>query len=181
MERYDNMQLSRKEKSNYVEYTLDLIQSDQVQAMKKFIQHGNTTTFTHSLVVSYYSYWLSLRLPITLDSKSIARGALLHDFYLYDWHIPDKSRKLHGFTHPTLALSNAKKHFSLNTIEKDIIRHHMWPLTFTQLPRKKEAMLVCFVDKICSLAETLHIHILPKDYDHIGIPTTHLNENVANY
>ena len=38
-----------------------------------------------------------------------------------------------------------------------IIETHMWPLTITKVPRSKEAFLVCFVDKIMALAETLKI------------------------
>jgi uncharacterized protein len=82
------------------------------------------------------------------------RGALLHDFFLYDWHIPDKTRRWHGFTHPRIALENAKKYFKLNEKEKDIILNHMWPLT-VKFPRSREAFIVCIADKICSIIETL--------------------------
>lgn len=147
------MRIKTEEFRNYFDITRDLLQSDQVLKMKNYIQHGSTSTYTHCLLVSYYSYILSLRLPGKFDSKSIARGALLHDFYLYDWHIPHHSHRFHGFTHPRAALKNAKKHFSINEIEQDIIQNHMWPLTFTKYPRKKEAMLVCLVDKCISIAE----------------------------
>ncbi len=161
------MKSTDEEMHDFVTQVRDLLQLEQVHEMKKYIQHGKTTTYTHCMVVAYYSYIISLRLPIKMDNKSVARGALLHDFYLYDWHIPDISHKLHGFVHPGFALTNAIKYFTLNSLEEDIIEKHMWPLTINKVPRSKEALIVCIVDKLCSLAETLYISILPKDYRRI--------------
>lgn len=161
------MRLSIIEKNKFIHHIQDLLQASSVNEMKQYIQHGTTTTFTHCLVVAYYSYWLSLHLPFKFDMRSIARGALLHDFYLYDWHIPDPTHRLHGFYHPSFALTNARRYFNINLVETDIIESHMWPLTITKIPKRKEAFLVCMIDKLCSLAETLHIPILPEDYHHI--------------
>ncbi len=135
---------------------------EPVQEMDRYLQHGNTSTLTHCLSVAYYSYRLALLLPMQFHYKSLIRGAILHDFYLYDWHIPDKSHKLHGFVHPRFALSNARHYFSLNSVEEDIILKHMWPLTLRTFPCCPEAFLVSIVDKVCSLAETLYIPIQPK-------------------
>jgi uncharacterized protein len=162
------MGLSEKELKNFITYAHELLGHEQVHEMKQYIQHGNTSTFTHCVVVAYYSYLISLRLPLRLDTKSIVRGALLHDFYLYDWHIPDKSHRLHGFVHPDFALTNAKKHFILNPIEEDIIAKHMWPLTLRRPPLYKESFLVSIVDKFCSLAETFYITLIPKEYKRIN-------------
>ncbi|MDF2485116.1 MAG: family hydrolase [Herbinix sp.] len=151
------------QKIAYQRIARELLQVEQVRDMNRYIQHGNTSTLTHCLVVAYYSYRLALRLPIRFQYKSLIRGAILHDFYLYDWHIPDKSHKLHGFVHPRFALNNAKIYFNLTPIEEDIIAKHMWPLTIKNAPRFKEALLVSIVDKFCSLAETLYIPIVPKE------------------
>ena len=166
------MRLSDAEMNDFIKYVCDLLEFEQVHEMKKYIQHGKTTTFTHCVVVAYYSYLITSRLPMDLDSKSITRGALLHDFYLYDWHIPDVTHKLHGFVHPKFALTNARKYFTLNSIEEDIIEKHMWPLTILHFPKYKEALIVCIVDKFCSLAETLYLPNLPKDYKSILHRTT---------
>jgi uncharacterized protein len=88
---------------------------------------------------------------------------MLHDFYLYDWHTPDHSHRLHGFRHPRTALNNAKKYYSLNQVEADIIEKHMWPLTLTKAPLCREAMLVCLVDKYISTTETLYIQVMPRE------------------
>lgn len=158
------MRLTDAEWKDFISYTREFLANDQFNEMKKYIQHGNTSTFTHCMVVAYYSYLFSIKLPIRMDSRSIFRGAMLHDFYLYDWHIPGQGHKLHGFTHPGCALGNSRKHFKLNPVEEDIIAKHMWPLTLTKAPKYKEALLVCLVDKICSLRETLYLPMLPKEY-----------------
>ena len=80
------------------------------------------------------------------------RGALLHDYFLYDWHIPDENRPLHGRYHPSAALKNAEEDFELSDMERDIIKKHMFPLTLTP-PAYKESLLVCLVDKACSIYE----------------------------
>ena len=141
--------------NEYILYISDLLESDEVNSMKKYIQHGTTTTFDHCLKVSYVSYKIAKKL--NLDARSTARAGLLHDLFLYDWHkVIDKKPlfQKHGFTHPMKALENACRYFNLNDIEKDIIEKHMWPLTFRHIPKYKESIIVTFVDKYCSTKET---------------------------
>ena len=69
-----------------------------------------------------------------------------------------KGERLHGFEHPRKALSNAESLFGLTPVEKDIILHHMWPLTLT-LPATPEARVVMMVDKLVSLLETFRLPI----------------------
>lgn len=130
----------------------DLIQDESVQSMKNYIQHGNVNCLEHSINVSYKSFLICKRLK--LDYKSAARGGLLHDFFLYDWHATKQKSGLHGFTHPQTALTNANERFRLNNIEKDIIEKHMWPLTL-KLPKYKESLIIILVDKYCSIAEII--------------------------
>ncbi|MDD3174498.1 MAG: phosphohydrolase [Herbinix sp.] len=157
------MKLSEADKNEFIRHIRELLENEKILEMNQYIQHGNTTTFSHCFVVAYYSYMATLRIPFKFDTRSVIRGAMLHDYYLYDWHIPDKSHKLHGFKHPGFALVNARKDYNLSPIEEDIIEKHMWPLTINKAPIYKEAMLVCLVDKFCSLTETLYIPFLPKD------------------
>lgn len=139
----------------------DLIETEVVQDMDKYIQHGSTTTLDHSIAVSYLAYRLARKLD--LDYISVARAGLLHDFYLYDWHELPKEKKLfkkHGFTHSKKALENASKYFELNEVEKDIIVKHMWPLTLRQIPKYKETTLVSFADKVISSKETVSPYLV---------------------
>jgi uncharacterized protein len=124
--------------------------------MKNFTQHGRTDCLFHSISVSYYSLASASRLPFIWDKRSLVKGALLHDFFLYDWHTKDRSHRFHGFTHPSAALANARKEWGLNEKEADIIRKHMFPL-IPAVPRYRESLLVCLVDKLCSAAEILRL------------------------
>ena len=94
------------------------------------------------------------------EAKAAARGGILHDLFLYDWHTPDQvsPHKLHGFYHPGRALNNAQKEYHLTTREKDIIKKHMWPLTISAVPMCREAWIVTMADKWCSRMETFHVH-----------------------
>ena len=105
-------------------------------------------------------YKLFILQKVWLNFVDAARGALLHDLFLYDWHIKGSHKGLHGFTHPKTALQNASKICDLTEKEKDIIVKHMWPLTI-RLPKYRESFVVSGADKLCALAEMLHIyHIL---------------------
>lgn len=143
------------EDKEYESYIDDLIHSEVVLSMKKYIQHGTTTCLDHCINVSYYGYRLAKAWH--LDAKAVARGALLHDFFLYDWHLQKAKwplHKKHGFTHPQIALENAEKYFNLTKKEKDIISKHMWPLTIFHIPRYRESFVVTLADKYCSVLET---------------------------
>ncbi|ATW26439.1 HD family phosphohydrolase [Candidatus Formimonas warabiya] len=138
--------------SEYHKCISDLIENDIVWAMSGFKHHGNITCLEHSVHVSYKSFLMCKSLG--LDYRSAARGGLLHDLFLYDWHRTKPAQGWHGLVHPLIALENANKNFSLNKIEKDIIIKHMWPLTMN-LPRYKESFIVLLVDKYCALVESM--------------------------
>ncbi len=118
------------------------------------IQHGNVTVFEHSVNVAEISIAFAEKLPITVNEESLIKGALLHDYFLYDWHNKEQSPGLHGFKHPYIALKNAEEDYDLNDIEKNIILRHMFPLVPIP-PRCKEAWIVCVADKYCALGETV--------------------------
>lgn len=146
--------MTDRQMTEYVPYISDLVHADCVLKMKAYCQHGHTSTYEHCLAVAYYSFLFCQKLKIRADIRSIVRGAMLHDLFLYDWHVPDDSHKLHGFFHADKALTNARKYFNINQREADIIASHMWPLTLRKVPRHREAAIVCLIDKACSLFET---------------------------
>lgn len=89
-----------------------------------------------------------------VDLKSLIRAALLHDYFLYDWHDWDNGEhQWHGFTHGHAALVNALKDFKLNDIERNSIENHMFPMTPVP-PRYIEGYLVTLADKCSAAAET---------------------------
>ena len=137
----------------------DILKSKNFNSTKEYIQHGNMTVNNHSMNVAKYSIAISEKLHIPCKKDELIRGALLHDYFLYDWHIGDyaKPHKLHGFYHPGRALRNAEKEYQLTPREQDIIKKHMWPLTIVP-PMCREAWIVTTADKWCSLMETFHVH-----------------------
>jgi len=132
-----------------------LLDASPVRSMQYFIQHADVTCLEHCIFVAYLSFVISRFFG--LNAQAAARGALLHDLFLYDWHKQSERKGLHGFTHPTTALNNASHYFELNEIEKDIIEKHMWPLTL-KLPKYAESAIVCLSDKICTMVEVFRLY-----------------------
>ncbi|MCH5345044.1 MAG: phosphohydrolase [Acetatifactor sp.] len=137
----------------------DILQSANFNSTKSHIQHGNMTVNDHCIRVAKYSLALSKKFRIPCSRRELIRGALLHDYFLYDWHDPDmiSPHKLHGFYHPGKALKNASAEYDLTPREKEIIKKHMWPLTVVP-PTCREAWIVTTADKWCSLMETVGVH-----------------------
>lgn len=138
----------------------DILQSENFIRTKKHIQHGTMTVHNHCMNVARYSLLLNKKLGIGCNKHDLIRGALLHDYFLYDWH--DKTylsqrKRLHGFHHPMTALHNAEQEYDLNDIQREIIKKHMWPLSVVP-PTCREAWVVTAADKYCSLMETVGVH-----------------------
>jgi len=148
-----NMEGRKPFEDEFYDITKDIYTHDEFMKLKLH-NHHNSSIYDHVMDVSYFSYRACKFLK--LDYRSAARGALLHDFFLYDWrnhNVPDlPAKKFHGIEHPKIALTNAKKHFILNDIEKDIVRKHMWPLTLVP-PKYKESFIVSFADKYLASKE----------------------------
>lgn len=132
---------------------LRILRTTRFVENKNFVQHGHTSLYAHCVSVAYRSIVLVAKFNLNVDLRSMVRGALLHDYYLYDWHDKQLS-ELHGFHHPRIAWENATRDFQLNAVEQDIIRKHMFPLT-PMLPMHKESWIITISDKLCSTQETL--------------------------
>jgi len=97
---------------------------------------------------------IAWKLHLNVTYPSLIRGALLHDYFLYDWHERSRDHRLHGFFHPRRALKNAREDFELTSIESDIILRHMFPLNPVP-PKYLESWIVCIADKVCTMREIL--------------------------
>lgn len=133
-------------------YGGDILKSERMATEKDFIQHGSISCYDHSLNVAKKSLIIAgfLLIFIKINEKSLIRGALLHDYFLYDWH--KSEHRLHGFFHAKRALKNAESDFKLNDIEKNIIKRHMFPLNICP-PKYRESWIVCLADKLCAVEE----------------------------
>lgn len=132
----------------------DILNAKNMQLEKDFMQHGHLSCYCHSLFVAYISLRIVKSLHLNANERSLIRGALLHDYFLYDWHLPSPNNKRHAFSHPRRAYENASIDFELNELERDIILKHMFPLTL-KLPRYRESYIVLLADKYCAVYETL--------------------------
>ncbi|HUW71247.1 MAG TPA: HDIG domain-containing protein [bacterium] len=137
--------------SDYRMTVASLLGDDVVRSMAS-MRHHDRTTLEHSLAVSTLAYRAARRLR--LNARATARGALLHDFFLYD------RRQGHNPHHPTrharVALQNAQARFALEAVEADIILTHMWPIG-GPFYSYKESVLVSIVDKIVSSREVFFL------------------------
>ena len=135
----------------------DILANKVVMSSDAILHHSKTSCYRHMFNVAYYSYKMCKFLK--LDYVSAARGAMLHDLYLYTWHkergVIMELLKKHPWIHPKMALQNATKNFDLNDIEKDIIIKHMWPVTI-RVPKYFESFIVGIADKLCCVMEVLH-------------------------
>ena len=149
MKRFER--LTKENKAIFEKVYNEITDNPRYDACSTYISHGKTNIRTHMINVAYLSLSLSEKLNIKVDKEALVRGALLHDFYLYDWH-DKKLSEFHGFRHPMASIKEALKDYNLSEKEKEMIKHHMFPFTYN-MPRSKEAKLLCIADKLCAWGE----------------------------
>jgi len=139
----------------YMSYISDIENNLTFLQLKNFHHHLNSI-YIHSKKVSYISYKIGKMLNkyFKVNLIELARGSLLHDFFLYEWRkeiLP--MGKQHAFEHPKEAYRNSSKYISnITEIEKDIILKHMWPLSLRS-PKYLETLIVILVDKLIASDE----------------------------
>ncbi|MDY4969680.1 MAG: phosphohydrolase [Lachnospiraceae bacterium] len=158
-----NYRLEKEHETIFLEQIRILNDTSRFRESRQYMQHGTTSVYVHSISVAWVSCLLAEQLHLQVDWLSMIRGALLHDYFLYDWHEKDAGHRLHGFHHPARALKNARADFSLNDTESFIILRHMFPLTPVP-PASAEGWIVCLADKICSSFETFHQPLVGSGY-----------------
>ena len=128
----------------------DITAVEEYRQLKSFVHHKTTNRYQHCLNVAWYTFlWCK---NAGFDRRSAARGAMLHDFYLYDTDEFRASGMNHNIVHPRTALKNAKHFFEVDRIMEDCIIHHMWPSGLGK-PLTKEGFVVCAADKYCASIE----------------------------
>lgn len=132
----------------------DILASDGMRAERTCVQHGSTSVFEHSVAVTVLTLTLAQRWGIPVYERTLMRGSLLHDYFLYDWHDSQSWHRLHGFRHPFFARDNAVRDFSATPHEQAMIRTHMFPLVPLP-PTSREAALLCLADKIVATGEIM--------------------------
>ncbi|MBQ2639415.1 MAG: HD domain-containing protein [Bacilli bacterium] len=124
-----------------------IIDNKEFRKLKSVAHHG-ISRFDHSLRVAYFSYKISKILH--LNYKETTEAALLHDFFVDEVEEENSLMKLRR--HPNHAVNNASKYFDLTDRQKDIIKTHMFPITFTP-PKYIESWIVDIVDDFSAIYE----------------------------
>lgn len=130
-----------------------MAEAARVPTMRACVQHGQVSTWEHCVRVATCAVSLGEALHLRFSEHELVRAALLHDYFLYDWHEPGHTK--HATMHPVFALENAREDFDLTPLEENAIAAHMWPLPPGRVPASAAAWLICAADKWCSLGETL--------------------------
>lgn len=148
--------LTNENSDGFFDTVSDVYYSKEVQSLKQYEQHLEIDRLQHITTVAYLSYKICKKL--SMDYKSAARAAVMHDLVYYDWRDGETGgwHCLHGYKHPKYACLNANELYpALSEKEDDIIRRHMWPLTVTP-PKYKEGLVVTFADKYCATIEVFY-------------------------
>lgn len=134
-----------------------IVETDEFDRMRNYKHHLHGCTYEHSIKVAHLCYRHYQRFGSKVNLDELIRGALLHDFFLYDHHdkngIEGVSGLAHWFVHPKRALENARKAYpDLTKNEQDMIARHMFPLTLIP-PKTRYGWVVCFYDKVAAIRE----------------------------
>ena len=130
------------------------LNDEKILRMKDISMHHGSNCYLHSFKVAKKAIKKSLnRKDVNLEV--VLLGAILHDYYLYDWRKDRSKLKKHGKNHPTVAINNAVKDFDISEEVKKVIKSHMWPINIKDYPKSKEAKIVSISDKAVTIGEFL--------------------------
>ena len=146
-------EISEREQ-RYLNIVEDILEHKEFQKTKDITHHG-MNRYDHSGRVSYYSYKIAKFLK--LDYEEVARGGLLHDFFLVNNEVITRKEKMATLVnHPKYAEAFASKYFELSEKEKDMILTHMFPVAINRVPKYAESWVVNTVDNVVSIFEALY-------------------------
>ena len=130
------------------------LNDEKILRMKDISMHRGSNCYLHSFKVAKKAIKKSLnRKDVNLEV--VLLGAILHDYYLYDWRKDRSKLKKHGKNHPSVAINNAVKDFDISEDVKKVIKSHMWPINIKDYPKSKEAKIVSISDKAVTIGESL--------------------------
>ena len=144
------MKLTDERKKELEDIYQNFLHDEKILKMKDIPMHRGSNCYLHSFRVARLSIKRALRHK-NADLYVILLGAILHDYYLYDWRVDRDKLKHHMSNHPKLASKNALKDFNISPEVQRVIETHMWPANFKEWPNTKEARIVSNADKaICT-------------------------------
>ena len=150
------MKITEEEKSSLENLYQTFLNDEKILRMKNISMHRGSNCYEHSFKVAKKAIRKSIKsAKKNLNLEVVLIGAILHDYYLYDWR-QDRSRlKGHANNHPGIAIENAIRDFDISEEVKAVIKSHMWPINIRTFPNTKEARIVSLADKAVTIGESL--------------------------
>lgn len=142
--------MNRYQNDEFFSIIEEILENKEFNKTKNIVHHG-ITRYAHSMRVAYYTYQVTKALH--LDYQEATTAAMLHDFFLDEVEEDNSVAKL--TRHPSYAVANAKKHFSISEKQEDIIKTHMFPITLTP-PKYLESWIVDIIDDLAAIYEKTH-------------------------
>lgn len=147
--------MKKTNREEFVDIISEMLMNEKYALLSEY-KHHKKDIITHNIYVAWMTYKITKFLH--LDYVSATRGAMLHDFFHYNWR--EMKRNILDFTHtkshPIISYENAVENFKINPLEKDIIVKHMFPLTLRP-PKYMESIIVSLVDKIVATCEFISV------------------------
>lgn len=130
------------------------LKDERILKMKDIPMHRGSNCYVHSFRVAKLAIKRALKKD-NVDLKTLLIGAILHDYYLYDWRIEKDKKLMHVKKHPDVSIKNAVKDFNISKDSQEIIRRHMWPFNIDLFPNTIEARILTLADKTIYWKEEL--------------------------
>lgn len=146
---------SEQEKAKLEKIYQGFLNNPLILKMKEIPMHRGSNCYIHSFKVAKAVIKKATKKDKGYHLEHLLVGAILHDYYLYDWRSDHEKLKGHGKRHPLIAYENAKRDFDIPTEVAEIIKTHMWPLTPKLKPITKEAKLLDYMDDKIATIEFL--------------------------
>lgn len=141
--------LTKTQKEEFESIIKDIENNNNFRELDNELHHG-ISRYGHSYRVAKGVYIVTKNLGFS-SYIDATRAALLHDFY-FNYQLEEKNNGKKFIEHPTLALLNASKYYTLSDMQKNMIESHMFP-TCKVLPKYKESICLTLVDKVVALYE----------------------------
>jgi uncharacterized protein len=123
----------------------DILKNEEFIELKYELHHG-ISRLDHSLNVAHLTYKICRLFKID-EIRDITRAAILHDFF------KNEEIEKHSFVnHPSVALKNAKRNFSLSKRQENMIASHMYPVSKI-IPNNIGSVVITFSDKMVAIKE----------------------------
>ena len=150
------MLISQEEKQKLEGIYQSFIFNEKILRMKEIPMHRGSNCYEHTFkVVKRAIHHCEISKKKNINPEVVLVGAILHDYYLYDWRVDRSKIKTHAKQHELIAAENAIKDFGISKEIKEVIETHMWPINIKNYPKSREAKIVSINDKLVALCEAL--------------------------